>query len=176
MPEGRSYSEVRLDVDPHSDAHARMSAEPQSERIFRLGICGAFSGRTSASAQHARVWRIDRDDFDEVLATVAPTLQLELGKGMVVDVRIRELDDFHPDQLFERVPQFARLRELRAELADPRTFSRAAAELSSPVPTPASVAAFPSRWRRPAPTSRWSAARRPTTPPPTSWLPAGARC
>jgi len=77
-----------------------------------------------------------------VLATIRPALQIALGDGMVVDVRIRELDDFHPDQLFERVPQFARLRELRAQLANPSTFGRAAAELSAPTPPPVRPAAL----------------------------------
>lgn len=144
MPDARSYSEVHLDVDPGRDAQARRSAEPRSERVFRLAICGDFSGRaTDAASSEVRAWRVDRDDFDDVLAAIAPALRLELGTGMVVDVRIRELDDFHPDQLFERVPQFARLRELRAELADPRTFGRAAAGLAAPVDAPRRPAAMP---------------------------------
>ncbi len=138
MKEDRPSYEVHLDADPGRDPRARHEAQPQADRVFRLGICGNFSGSSAASAapEVARAWRVDRDDFDDVLAAVAPTLQVELGKGMVVDVRIRELDDFHPDQLFAHVPQFERLRQLRSELADPRTFSRAAADLAAPPSTP----------------------------------------
>ena len=142
MQEQRPSYEVHLDADPGRDPRARQDAhdaQPLAERVFRLAICGNFSGQASATgaANSAdRAWRVDRDDFDDVLAAVAPTLQLELGKGMVVDVRIRELDDFHPDQLFAHVPQFERLRQLRSELADPRTFGRAAADLAAPVATP----------------------------------------
>ena len=146
MPEERPSYEVHIDVDAGHAPRERRELTPQAERVFRVGVCGDFSGRAgaaSASGSAGGAWRVDRDDFDDVLATVAPTLQVELGKGMVVDVRIRELDDFHPDQLFERVPQFARLRELRAELADARTFSRAAAGLAAPTPTPRKPAALP---------------------------------
>ena len=139
MPADRSSYEVHLDADPGRDPRARHAAPSQAERVFRLAVCGDFSGRAGSASPVAgspRAWRVDRDDFDAVLATISPSLQIALGDGMVVDVRIREIDDFHPDQLFARVPQFARLRELRAQLANPSTFGRAAAELSAPTPPP----------------------------------------
>ena len=88
-------------------------------------------------------WRVDRDDVDQVLASIAPTLHIELGRGVVAQVQIRELDDFHPDRVFDRTPQFAQLRELRSRLSDPSTFKGAAAELSAPPPARARPVMLP---------------------------------
>jgi len=133
-PDDRPSYDIRLDSDPGSGTRTEPTA--RRERTFRMAVIGDFSGRENPVGE----WRVDRDDFDEVLRAIAPTLRLQLADGMVVDVVIRELDDFHPDQLFTQVPQFARLRALRTELANPSTFSNAAAELSAP---PASAAPRP---------------------------------
>ncbi len=144
MREERSSSDVNIDLDLGRDPHARDESRRRDNIIFRIAICGDFSARggagnapTPGSSNAQAAWRVDRDDLDDALAAIAPTLQLNLGGGVMAQVRIRELDDFHPDRLFARVPQFARLRELRTRLADPATFRRAAAELSKP---PASAA------------------------------------
>ncbi|HJT89874.1 MAG TPA: type VI secretion system contractile sheath large subunit, partial [Bryobacteraceae bacterium] len=70
---------------------------------------------------------VDRDNFEDVLARIAPELTVEWG-GEKLTLRFRELDDFHPDHLFGLEP-FGRLRELRDRLAEPSTFAAAAAEL-----------------------------------------------
>jgi anion-transporting ArsA/GET3 family ATPase len=71
--------------------------------------------------------RVDRDNFDEVLARLAPALEIPLaGGGPRVALRFAELDDFHPDQLYDRLPLFRSLRDTRQRLADPRTFADAA--------------------------------------------------
>ena len=44
-------------------------------------------------------------------------------------MQFSELDDFHPDRLFERAEMFRRLREVRHRLQDPDTFAAAAEEL-----------------------------------------------
>lgn len=135
MNRDRSFGEVHLDIDagrtPREDAVAPSEREAVT---CRIAICGDFSGRATSEASGS--WRIDRDDFDDVLASVAPTLTLDLPSGTQVAVHIRELDDFHPDQLFAQIPQFASLRELRSRLEDPSTFRRAAAEITAPAPRP----------------------------------------
>lgn len=148
MTHDRSFSEVHLDIEPGHATQRSLGARPREERVFRVAVCGDFCGRgqagsTGETPRAGRTWRVDRDEFDAVLAEVAPTLRLVLSNAMTVDVQIRELDDFHPDQLFERVPQFARLRELRARLLQSSTFHDAAAELAAPPaprPSPVSLA------------------------------------
>ncbi len=139
MPHDRSSYDVQIDVDVARAPRAGDEARLAEDVAFRMAICGDFSGRSGSTAPtkvERAAWRIDRDDFDHVLATVAPSLHLELSAHMVVDVRIREIDDFHPDNLFDQVPQFAQLRALRSTLANPATFARAAAELSTPTSAP----------------------------------------
>src|SRR5207248_1494303 len=59
-------------------------------------------------------------NYEEVLAGVAPEFS-----GMC----FRELDDFHPDRIYQERPIFRALRELREKLEQPGTFARAAAEI-----------------------------------------------
>lgn len=149
MTHDRSFSEVHLDIEPGrvAEAPAPLTARPREHDVFRLAVCGDFCGRGQTGSARGtpragQTWRIDRDDFEAVLAEAAPTLHLALSDEMTVDVQIRELDDFHPDQLFERVPQFARLRALRARLVQTSTFHAAAAELVAPPssrPTPGAL-------------------------------------
>ena len=131
MRDDRSLAEVNLDIDLGRHPEASKAPSSRDEIVFRLGICGDFRARSDTNGQLAS-WRVDRDDIDDVLSAMAPTLHLALGSGVVADVTFRELDDFHPDRLFDRVPQFAPLRELRAQLANPSTFGRAAAQLAVP--------------------------------------------
>jgi type VI secretion system protein ImpC len=44
-------------------------------------------------------------------------------------LRFTELDDFHPDRIFQQVPIFARLRDTRNRLMNPKTFDQAAEEV-----------------------------------------------
>jgi len=114
---------------------------PQSARPFRLLCIGDFSGRTNrgllesgAEIAKRRPISIDRDNFDEVFARLAPQLDLVLvpdegDKAARVHLEFAELDDFHPDRLVPHAEIFARLRQLRRRLQDPTTFAEAAAEL-----------------------------------------------
>jgi type VI secretion system protein ImpC len=94
---------------------------------------------------------IDRDNFDSVLAKIAPQLELASGgdDGFGISLRFADLDDFHPAKLFERVPIFQKLREMRQKLSDPATFSKTAAELGlvssvgAPGPAPQAQATSP---------------------------------
>jgi predicted component of type VI protein secretion system len=51
-------------------------------------------------------------------------------------IRFSDLDDFHPDQLLERVSTFEALRTLLARISDPSTFTRLMDEMSQPEQSP----------------------------------------
>ncbi|HEY9228547.1 MAG TPA: type VI secretion system contractile sheath large subunit [Gemmatimonadaceae bacterium] len=129
--------------DPRFDVHlnAEFDAPPSevsSSDAFRIAILGNFSGRAgqpgSPSLDRRRVWRVDRDDLDMVIAGIAPELRIAIDPSEPpVVVRFSTLDDFHPDALVERVPIFQQLRALRGAPA-PQT-------LPSPQPRPAAGAA-----------------------------------
>src|SRR5690606_34046415 len=71
---------------------------------------------------------IDRDNFDEVIARLAPKANLDFDDGSSVVLEFRSLDDFHPDQIFGRVEMFDQLRSLRRRLNSSDTFNSAAYE------------------------------------------------
>ena len=101
---------------------------PSPETPFHLLVAGDFSG----GAGHGRkAIPIDRDLFDDVLGALAPTVTVPLG-GVPLAIEFRELDDFHPDRLFERLAPFHALRDLRQRLSHHSTFAAAAAEMAPP--------------------------------------------
>ena len=113
-----SFSAVHLDVNPG----AKPSAVLDPDAPFRVLLLGDFSGRAAQAGKSSRGWKaieIDRDNFDEVLARVRPEFS-----GM----RFSELDDFHPDRIYQS-ERFQSLREVRRRLETPSTFAAAAAEI-----------------------------------------------
>jgi len=146
MPGPASFAKVEIETGERSEPVEL----PDSETPFRIAVLGDFSGRENravldASLQGRKPVLVDRDNFEDVMGRLAPELHLPLG-GAGIAVRFRELDDFHPDHLYERLQMFQALREMRARLRDRTTFDAAAAEMRSRVgiagnPAPASVPA-----------------------------------
>lgn len=134
-------SDIILDI---SAGRERGPAVPLDDTPFRIALLGDFSGRAGRVAAESggaiarrSAWRVDRDDLDAVLAELAPTLRLSLEPGGAgLTVQFKSLDDFHPDQLFERLPVFQALRDLRQRLSNPATFKTAAAEMTGDAPSP----------------------------------------
>ncbi|HEY2148514.1 MAG TPA: type VI secretion system contractile sheath large subunit [Pirellulales bacterium] len=85
----------------------------------------------AASLAGGRPLVVDRDNFDDVLARFRPKLSLDgiSPGGERVEIDFTELDDFHPDRLYDRIELFADLRGLRDRLRKPATFAAAADEL-----------------------------------------------
>jgi type VI secretion system protein ImpC len=135
------------------------SAKPAARRVepdepFRLLLIGDFSGRGASTRDPAvplerrPVLRVDIDNVDQVLARLAPSLQLASVKQGVsheppVELSFAAIEDFHPDWLLGRLELFRHLRELRSRLQDPERFAQAAAELNLPLPTPGAGASPP---------------------------------
>ncbi|MCR4415563.1 MAG: type VI secretion system contractile sheath small subunit, partial [Thermoguttaceae bacterium] len=100
-------------------------------RRFHIALLGDFSGRASrglcepTTLASRRLVKIDRDCLEELFGQLGVELHLRLPghKGPPISIRFRDIDDFHPDRLYERVEVFRSLRELRRRLNDPRTFA-----------------------------------------------------
>jgi type VI secretion system protein ImpC len=125
------FADVRLEIDPEE---RRSSAREDDQSPFDIAILGAFSGNARQDGGRVRgihPVRVDRDDFDAVLAAVSPRIQLQVGEAPPFDLVFEELDHFHPDQLFARVPLFAELRRLRRRASDPATFAEIAREIGA---------------------------------------------
>ncbi len=63
------------------------------------------------------------------MAGLEPDIVMQRKSGDEVVVHIRELGDFHPDRLFDALPLFRSLRDLRKRLSNAATFADAAREL-----------------------------------------------
>jgi type VI secretion system protein ImpC len=109
-------------------------ARPTSETPFCIAILGDFSGRESRgliepkAVRERRPYLIDRDNFDEVLLKLRPELHLPTEHGTPLVFRFSQLDDFHPDRLFEN-EAFHKLKALRERVQDSSAFAEIAEEL-----------------------------------------------
>jgi type VI secretion system protein ImpC len=129
-----SFTKVEIETGERREAVDR----PEAEDPFHIAILGDFSGRENRGELDPKLHGrkpvlVDRDNFDEVLAHFAPELQLPLGglQGPRIPIHFRELDDFHPDRIFEKLKIFQALRQTREWLNDRSTFDGAAEEVRS---------------------------------------------
>jgi type VI secretion system protein ImpC len=129
MPKPFDFGGVNLTAGGDSSG-----ARPSPETPFRIAILGDFSGRANRAISEGktigarRVVLVDRDNFDEVLSRSGAEIQLGIGNGSL-NLRFSELEDFHPDRIFQHLEAFSTLRDLRGRLQDPTTFQEAADEL-----------------------------------------------
>lgn len=112
------------------DFHPSPAARKRTAGPLRMLLLGDFSGQAEGerpALAERPTQRLDIDRFEQVLARLSPRLVLD-GEVLVFE----ELEHFHPDSLFARVPRFGALRRLRQRLQDPAQFAQAAAELGAP--------------------------------------------
>jgi type VI secretion system protein ImpC len=130
MPKPFDFGGVNLTAGEDSSG-----ARPSSETPFRIAMLGDFSGRANRGVvdekaiTKRRVMLVDRDNFEDVLSRSGAGIQLSLGEGASFQLRFSELEDFHPDRIFQSLEIFGKLREIRGRLQDPATFQDAAEEL-----------------------------------------------
>src|SRR5215472_803773 len=120
-------------------------ARPTSETLFCIAVLGDFTGRANrticepSTVGQRRGWQVDRDNFDEVLSRLHPELQFPTQSGIRLIFRFEELEDFHPDRLYNN-EAFQKLKSLREQLQDPSRFKEVAKRigiLSGPGSDPA---------------------------------------
>src|SRR5258708_8801257 len=122
-----------------SDLEAKFTMEGArggviDEPPFRILALGDWSGNGEKRGLSSRSpIEIDRDNFDEVMNKIGTSLELDLqGDGSnPITLRFTELEDFHPDRIFDQVPLFADMRDVRRRLKSEDTFYEAAREVRS---------------------------------------------
>lgn len=123
---------IPADTDFETEVTLETSSQPlPDDPPFRILFLGDWSGKGGAPLSDVfsrKPVEIDRDNYDDVMRKL--NVQLELGLGDAAEGRVRlrfeELDDFHPDRIFEQVSMFSDLREIRRELQTESGFSSAA--------------------------------------------------
>ena len=100
----------------------------ERELPFIVGVMGDFAGDPSEPLKplaERKFTQIDRDNFNDVMARVAPGLNMKVentlagdGSEMGVNLKFRSMDDFEPARVAEQVPALKAMMETRAKLRD----------------------------------------------------------
>lgn len=103
-------------------------AQVERELPFVVGVMGDFSGNPEQplkSLKDRKFTQIDRDNFDEVMANVAPELNFKVentiagdGSEMAVNLKFKSMDDFDPAKVASQIEPLKKLLETRAKLND----------------------------------------------------------
>jgi len=98
------------------------------ELPFVVGVMGDYSGDPTEPIKplaERKFVKIDRDNFNDVMAKVAPGLKLKVDNTlagddsqMAVDLKFRSMDDFDPVKVAEQVPALKAMLETRSRLRD----------------------------------------------------------
>ena len=119
-----------IDLNPSGQRSGSSTAE--SGTPMHIAILGDFSGRKSRgdeqldSLPNRKLIEINRDNFDDVFSRLAVKLQLPVSEQALA---FSELDDLHPDFIYERISLFDQLRALKRRLKNKDSFDEAAAEI-----------------------------------------------
>src|SRR5215472_5909906 len=103
---------------------------------FRLAVLGDFSagankGRLDTGDKLAKrkPLRVDVDNLDQVIERLKINVSLPMAGEGAVEFPVASMDDFHPDQLYEKVELFSALSDLRQRLTSKSGFASAQKEL-----------------------------------------------
>ncbi len=100
----------------------------ERELPFIVGVMGDFAGDPTEPLKplaERKFTQIDRDNFNDVMARVAPGLNMKVentlagdGSEMGVNLKFKSMDDFEPAKVAEQVPALKALLDTRAKLRD----------------------------------------------------------
>ncbi|HKJ18508.1 MAG TPA: type VI secretion system contractile sheath large subunit [Xanthomonadales bacterium] len=100
---------------------------------FRILLLGNFSGASDGgSVAERKIYPADTDHCDALWQLLEPGIDLG-SPGIRFEPR--DIDDFHPDSLFDSLPVFAQLRRTRKALLDPATAQETLDRLLGSTPT-----------------------------------------
>jgi type VI secretion system protein ImpB len=130
MPESRQHTldrvrkpRVHITYDVETDGAVEVKELP-----FVVGVMGDFSGNPTSPLkplEDRKFTTIDRDNFNMVMASMTPGLQLRVentlkgdGSEMAVELQFRSIEDFEPGRIVEQVEPLKKLLEARNKLRD----------------------------------------------------------
>lgn len=103
-------------------------AQIERELPFVVGVMGDFSGDPTQPLRpmaDRKFTQIDRDNFNDVMARIAPGLNIKVdnkladdGSEMAVALKFNSIDDFDPARIVDQVPALKSLLETRNKLRD----------------------------------------------------------
>lgn len=141
MPEPISFGEIDFSLVA---SMGETRGTPDSKTPFRILIMGDFSGRENrdqigvkkSSLTDLKPLLVDRDTIDTLMAKLEVEIHLPIlgEKSPPVSILFSELEDFHPDALYQRLPVFQSLKETRKSLKTPSALAAFAEELNKTLP------------------------------------------
>ena len=103
-------------------------AVQEKEIPFVMGVMGDYSGdntENKKALKDRKFSQIDRDNFNEVMKNVSPEVSLKVentlqgdGSEMSVDLGFKNMEDFEPQNIVEKVDPLKKLMETRNKLRD----------------------------------------------------------
>ncbi|MDN3681080.1 type VI secretion system contractile sheath small subunit [Vibrio tapetis subsp. quintayensis] len=104
------------------------NASLKKELPFVLGVMGDFAGQNTTDLKplkDRRFIQIDRDNFDDVLKKMSPSLSFNVDNKLEnndsnfqVDLQFQSLKDFEPAAIVNQVEPLRKLMETRNKLRD----------------------------------------------------------
>ncbi len=107
---------------------------------FCIAILADFSGRgnrglceTGPSLAGRKRIGVDVDNLDDLPMKLDCEIHVPLGssEGTRIPLRFSDMDDFHPDRIFDRLEIFQKLKSTRNLMQNPSTFAEAASQVRS---------------------------------------------
>jgi type VI secretion system protein ImpC len=107
---------------------------------FCIAILADFSGRgnrglceTGPSLATRKRIAVDVDNLEDLPMKLGCEIHVSLGsrEGPRIPLQFGELDDFHPDRIFDRLEVFQKLKTTRKLMQNPATFADAASQVRS---------------------------------------------
>lgn len=95
---------------------------------FVVGVMGDFSGDPTAPLKplkDRKFIQMDRDNFDDVMKSMTPGLNLKVentlekdGTELAIDLKFASMQDFEPGRVADQIEPLKKLLETRAKLRD----------------------------------------------------------
>lgn len=131
----------------------RPSRDDLNRGKFRMAVFGDFTGRaargvmeTGAALAARKAIPLDVDTIDDIIEGFGTTLVLPIGEGGTgVEVKLGEMDDLHPDELYDNVELFDAISSLRRQLGAGSMADRTVEQLKSWSETYATPIKLPKR-------------------------------
>ena len=100
----------------------------QKELPFVMGVMGDYSGdnaENKKALKDRKFSQIDRDNFNEVMNNISPSLDLKVentlesdGSEVAVSLDFKSMEDFEPQNIVNKVDPLKKLMEIRNKLRD----------------------------------------------------------
>jgi len=103
-------------------------AVQNKEIPFVMGVMGDYSGdntENKKALKDRKFSQVDRDNFNEVMNNVAPQVNMKVentlqddGSEMSVELDFKNMEDFEPQNIVDKVDPLKKLMETRNKLRD----------------------------------------------------------